>query len=96
MYPPSSGQVLVDGADLARMPADDWRARLAGAFQDFFRFEFRALRSVGVGDLPRAEERPAVSSAVDAKKAPLTAPTLVPDMTRSLGARRFRTMSPNT
>ena len=27
---------------LARMPADGWRARLAGAFQDFFRFEFRA------------------------------------------------------
>ena len=25
---------------LARMPVEQWRARLAGAFQDFFRFEF--------------------------------------------------------
>ena len=30
-----------DDTPLARVPADEWRARLAGAFQDFFRFEFR-------------------------------------------------------
>ena len=35
------GRILVDGAELARMPADEWRERLAGAFQDFFRFELR-------------------------------------------------------
>jgi ATP-binding cassette subfamily B protein len=35
---------------LARMKADDWRARLAGAFQDFFRFEFIARHSIGLGD----------------------------------------------
>ena len=42
MYEPTEGRILVDGADLARMPADEWRARLAGAFQDFFRFELPA------------------------------------------------------
>jgi ATP-binding cassette subfamily B protein len=42
MYPPDEGRILVDGADLARMPAEAWRSRVAGAFQDFFRFEFRA------------------------------------------------------
>src|SRR5690242_12408344 len=42
MYNPSSGHILIDGADLSRIPADDWRTRLAGAFQDFFRFELRA------------------------------------------------------
>src|SRR5581483_6663300 len=41
MYEPSRGRILVDGTDLARMPSDTWRERLAGAFQDFFRFEFR-------------------------------------------------------
>ena len=40
-YEPTAGRILVDGADLARMPADEWRDRLAGAFQDFFRFELR-------------------------------------------------------
>ena len=45
---------------LARMPTDVWRSRLAGAFQDFFRFEFRAAQTVGVGDVPRLEDEPAV------------------------------------
>src|SRR5207244_4527065 len=59
-YEPTSGQILVDDLPLARMPADEWRSRLAGAFQDFFRFEFRARQSVGVGDVPRLDDEPAV------------------------------------
>jgi ATP-binding cassette, subfamily B, bacterial len=65
MYEPSSGQVLVDGQPLHRMPADEWRARVTGAFQDFYRFEFIAQRSVGLGDLPRLDDEAAVSRAVD-------------------------------
>jgi ATP-binding cassette subfamily B protein len=64
LYPPSAGRILVDGVELARMPADGWRARLAGAFQDFFRFELRARHAVGIGDLPRIDDEPAVSAAV--------------------------------
>ncbi len=41
----------------ARMPAEAWRSRLAGAFQDFFRFEFRARHTVGVGDVPAPRRR---------------------------------------
>ena len=47
LYEPTSGRILVDGIELARMPAPVWRSRLAGAFQDFFRFEFRARHTVG-------------------------------------------------
>lgn len=65
MYEPSRGSILVDGAPLARMPADTWRSRLAGAFQDFFRFEFRARHTVGLGDVPRLDDEPAVVTAVD-------------------------------
>ena len=64
MYEPTSGRILVDRTDLARISAVDWRARLAGAFQDFFRFEFRARQTVGVGDLPRLNEEAAVVTAV--------------------------------
>ena len=64
MYAPLSGRILVDSTDLARMAAMDWRARLAGAFQDFFRFEFRVRQTVGIGDLPRLENEPAVVTAV--------------------------------
>jgi ATP-binding cassette, subfamily B, bacterial len=65
MYEPSSGGIFVDGAPLARMPADVWRARLSGAFQDFFRFEFPARQSIGLGDVIRIDEEPAVVAAVD-------------------------------
>ena len=64
LYEPTSGRILVDGAPLARMPAEDWRSRLAGAFQDFFRFEFQVRHSVGVGDVPRLDDDPAVVAAV--------------------------------
>src|SRR5215467_9959084 len=64
MYEPTSGHIYVDEVDLARIPADAWRERLAGAFQDFFRFEFRARHTVGVGDVPRLEDQPAVATAV--------------------------------
>jgi ATP-binding cassette, subfamily B, bacterial len=65
MYAPSSGRIEVDGIDLRTLPSAGWRERLAGAFQDFFRFEFLAQRSVGLGELERAEERTAVETAVE-------------------------------
>jgi ATP-binding cassette subfamily B protein len=64
MYEPTRGHILVDGIDLGRISAVDWRARLAGAFQDFFRFEFRARQTVGIGDLPHLADEPAVVTAV--------------------------------
>jgi ATP-binding cassette, subfamily B, bacterial len=64
LYEPTSGRILVDGQPLDRIDADEWRSRLAGAFQDFFRFELRARHSVGVGDLPRLDDEPAVAAAV--------------------------------
>ena len=42
LYEPSSGSIFVDDTPLAHLRAIEWRVRLAGAFQDFFRFEFKA------------------------------------------------------
>ena len=64
MYQPTSGRILADGIELSRMPALEWRSRLAGAFQDFFRFEFQARHTVGVGDVPRLDDETAVTAAV--------------------------------
>ena len=65
MYEPASGMIVVDDTPLARMRADEWRSRLAGTFQDFFRFEFRARHTVGLGDVPRLDDEPAVVTAID-------------------------------
>jgi ATP-binding cassette subfamily B protein len=64
LYEPTAGRILIDEAELARLPAEAWRARLAGAFQDFFRFELRARHTIGVGDVPRMDDEPAVTAAV--------------------------------
>jgi ATP-binding cassette subfamily B protein len=85
MYQPDEGRILVDGADLARFPAEDWRARLTGAFQDFFRFEFRARHSVGVGDLDRLDDEPAVVAAVDRAGAGDVVEQLVAGLETQLG-----------
>jgi ATP-binding cassette subfamily B protein len=65
LYKPTEGRILIDDADLARMHPDNWRSKIAGAFQDFFRFEFRARDSVGVGDVARLDDLRGVASAVD-------------------------------
>ncbi len=65
LYEPTAGRILVDGAPLFRIRTDEWRRHLAGAFQDFFRFELLARQSVGVGDVPRVDDPGAVVSAVD-------------------------------
>jgi len=65
LYQPTHGRILVDDVELARIPPDEWRGRLAGAFQDFFRFELRAKHTVGLGDVPRLDDEPAVTGAVE-------------------------------
>jgi ATP-binding cassette subfamily B protein len=65
MYEPTTGEILVDDVPLARLSAAGWRGRLAGAFQDFFRFEFRAGHTVGLGDHPRMDDAAAVGAAIE-------------------------------
>jgi len=65
MYLPTSGRIMVDGLDLAEIKTEEWRSRLAGAFQDFYWFELQAQHTVGVGDLPRLDDRGATHDAVE-------------------------------
>ena len=65
MYEPDSGEILIDGQDLSRIKAQSWRSKLAGAFQDFFKFELPAQQTVGLGDEPRLEDEAAVHTALE-------------------------------
>jgi ATP-binding cassette subfamily B protein len=64
-YEPSDGRILVDGADLATLPLEEWRGRIAAGFQDFLRLELAARESVGAGDLPRLGDEAAVLAALE-------------------------------
>lgn len=65
MYEPTEGRILVDGVDLAMIGTGGWRARLSAAFQDYTRFELPAQHAVGVGNLPRVDDRGAVRAALE-------------------------------
>jgi ATP-binding cassette subfamily B protein len=65
MYTPTSGRITADGVDIGRVDVEQWRGRLAGAFQDFARLEFLAATTVGLGDEPRQDDRVAVGAAVE-------------------------------
>ncbi len=64
LYEPTEGRILIDDTDLATINAPAWRERMAGAFQDFVRFELPAQGSIGLGDLPRVDDAVAVTGAV--------------------------------
>jgi len=63
-YPATTGTITIDGTDLARLPVEGWRGRIAAGFQDFARFELLARESVGVGELADVESPGAVRDAL--------------------------------
>ena len=85
MYQPDEGRILIDDVELARVPVAAWRGRLAGAFQDFYRFEVPALHTVGLGDVPRLDDRPAVQRAVDRADAGAVVASLPKGLDSQLG-----------
>lgn len=64
-YRPTAGQILIDGTPLRAMALHRWRERSSAVFQDFVRFEFTARHTVGLGDLTRCGDEPAVRHAID-------------------------------
>jgi ATP-binding cassette subfamily B protein len=73
MYRPTAGEVLLDGIPLADIDLGAWRRRTAATFQDFVRFELLAGEAVGVGDLARLDQVPALRAAL--RRADATAVT---------------------
>jgi ATP-binding cassette, subfamily B, bacterial len=68
-YPPTAGQILVDGVAMGSLRHGDWRRRITAGFQDFVRFELPARQAVGVGDLPHVDSDEAVLGALDRARA---------------------------
>lgn len=84
-YAPTSGRILVDGTDLRSLSPEAWRRRWAAGFQDFARFELTAAHSVGVGDVPRLDDRGAVTTALERAAAGSVATALPDGLNTPLG-----------
>ncbi len=85
MYQPTAGQVLLDGVPLTDIDLAAWRERTAATFQDFVRFELLAGETVGVGDLPRIDQPPALASALHRADATAVADALPDGLDTRLG-----------
>lgn len=85
-YPPTAGQILVDGTDLRAIEPKQWRSRLSGAFQDFARLEFAVRGSVGLGDLEYLDDSLAVGAAVHRAGASEVIDALASGLDTQLGA----------
>lgn len=71
LYRPTSGRVLVDGADLAAAPPERWHARTAALYQDAARVELSLQHSVGIGRLADVDDPDAVRGALARSGSPL-------------------------
>ena len=85
LYQPASGRILIDGAPLTSIAPRAWAAASCGAFQDFAKFQFPAYQTVGVGDLPRVEDRGAIEAAVARAGAESTVASLDDGLDTQLG-----------
>ncbi|HEV2122758.1 MAG TPA: ABC transporter ATP-binding protein, partial [Chloroflexota bacterium] len=65
LYDPTEGQILVDGTDLRDLDLDQWRVHIATIFQDFSRYHLPAATNIGLGYLPKLEDRAAIHSAAE-------------------------------
>jgi len=65
LYRPTSGRILIDGADVVSMTAAELRRKVGIIFQDFARFQFSAGDNVGVGWLPARGDTVAIERAVE-------------------------------
>ncbi len=61
MYEPTSGSILVDDTPLARVPADEWRARSLARSRISSASNSAPGHTVGLGDVPRLDDEPAVA-----------------------------------
>ncbi|MEQ7007504.1 ABC transporter ATP-binding protein [Actinopolymorpha sp. B17G11] len=62
-YEPTAGRITVDGTDLRKLDAAEWRRRLAPVFQDSTRFEVPAYANVGFGRADAAGDRAGIEAA---------------------------------
>ncbi|WP_124343304.1 ABC transporter ATP-binding protein [Cellulomonas algicola] len=80
LYRPTSGQVLVSGADLATVSPDRWFERTAALYQDFARVELSLQHSVGIGRLEDVDAPGPVRHALSRTGAPIADELAVEDV----------------
>ncbi|MBR7831790.1 ABC transporter ATP-binding protein [Actinospica durhamensis] len=64
-YPPSAGEIRVDGVPLRDLDLRAWHARSTAAFQDFHRYQVTLRHAVGFGDLEACDDDARLLTAIE-------------------------------
>lgn len=64
-YEPTGGRILADGVDIATLPVEEWRSRLAVVFQGFKRLPLSARHNIALADWHHPERDRLVEAAVE-------------------------------
>lgn len=73
LYEPDEGRITIDGIDIRDIPLPALRAPIGAIFQDFVCYNLTASDNIGVGQVARIGERPAI---VDAARKSLADPVI--------------------
>ena len=63
LYDPTEGRILLDGIDLRDLDPEQLRTVVGGMFQDYVTYQATAGENIGLGDVERIEDRPAIEAA---------------------------------
>jgi ATP-binding cassette subfamily B protein len=63
LYDPARGQVRWNGVDLRDIDPAELRVRIGTVFQDYVEYELSAAENIGLGDLPRLNDRARIEDA---------------------------------
>lgn len=64
-YEPTSGRILADGVDIAALPVEEWRARLAVVFQGFKQLGLSARHNIALADWDHPDRDRLVQLAIE-------------------------------
>ncbi|MGB3591076.1 MAG: ABC transporter ATP-binding protein, partial [Nonlabens sp.] len=87
-YEPTSGEILLDGINIARFDKEAYRRRFGVIFQDFFKYEFRLRENIAVGNIKQLDNDQMISDAAQRSLADQVINVLKDGMDQQLG-RRF-------
>lgn len=57
LYDPTDGQILWDGVDIREFGVGQYRSLLSAVFQDFVQYQLPVWENIGLGDVPRVNQR---------------------------------------
>ncbi|WP_051450543.1 ABC transporter ATP-binding protein [Actinospica robiniae] len=84
-YPPTAGEIRVDGVRLADLDNAAWHARSTAAFQDFHRYQVTLRHAVGFGDLEACDDDARLLAAIEKADGAAVYRTLAKGLDTQLG-----------